>query len=149
MSTKLDDAISLHEVNANRYSKENMRQLAEEEKQLVKWLSELRDIKMRYCQGAATVATMLTEKERLETLATEANELSEAVIHRIYVEKLPTNIASLRKDKAFQDVLNKFVNVLMATHTLVNDVTWDFLIDINKSPRWEQWIKKLKKDGKL
>lgn len=149
MSTKLDDAISLHEANAKRYGKENMRQLAKEEQQLVKWLSELRDIKERYCQGAATASTLLTEKERLETLAIEANELSEAVIHCIYVEKLPANIASLRIDKAFLEVLNKFVNVLMAMHTLVNDATWDFLIDTNKSPRWKQWINKLRKDKKL
>lgn len=89
-----------------------------------------------------TIIKQIPRRERLEALAEEANELSQAALKVIRAEKLSQNPTPKTEDEAKTSLLEEFYDVLICALSLgINIPSEETLLNNYKVKRWANRIK--------
>lgn len=80
------------------------------------------------------IAGTISVQDRMKMLATEAKELGQIADDLSRSEVFST---------AHQELLTQFMITLVAMRSMVDDVVWSSMIDIDELSLWELWYKKL------
>lgn len=80
------------------------------------------------------IAGTISVQDRMKMLATEAKELGQIAEDLSESEVFST---------AHQELLTQFMVTLVAMRSMVDDVVWNSMIDIDELSLWELWYKKL------
>lgn len=80
------------------------------------------------------IAGTISVQDRMKMLATEAKELGQIADDLSKSEVFST---------AHQELLTQFMITLVAMRSMVDDVVWSSMIDIDELSLWELWYKKL------
>ena len=89
------------------------------------------------------IIKQIPRRERLEALAEEANELSQAALKVIRAEKLSQNPTPKTEDEAKTSLLEEFYDVLICALSLgINIPSEETLLNNYKVKRWANRINK-------
>ena len=89
-----------------------------------------------------TIIKQIPRRERLEALAEESNELSQAALKVIRAEKLSQNPTPKTEDEAKTSLLEEFYDVLICALSLgINIPSEETLLNNYKVKRWANRIK--------
>lgn len=80
------------------------------------------------------IAGTISVQDHMKMLATEAKELGQIADDLSRSEVFST---------AHQELLTQFMITLVAMRSMVDDVVWSSMIDIDELSLWELWYKKL------
>lgn len=90
------------------------------------------------------IAIRVPVRDALECLAEESSELAQAALKYIRASKLSKNPTPKSAEEAKNDLVEEFRDVLIAMRLILDDDTWNSVIDISRSPKWGRWYKRLR-----
>lgn len=85
---------------------------------------------------AQFVRNTLSERELLEQLAEECNELAKATLKRIRAEKMSGNITPTTKLEAWDNFIEEQKDVISVLWLLTRDENYKFIDSYDKYARW-------------
>lgn len=85
---------------------------------------------------AQFVRNTLSERELLEQLAEECNELAKATLKRIRAEKMSGNITPTTKLEAWDNFIEEQKDVISVLWLLTRDENYKFIDNYEKYARW-------------
>lgn len=89
---------------------------------------------------AKFVRNTLSERELLEQLAEECNELAKATLKRIRAEKMSGNVTPTTKLEAWDNFIEEQKDVISVLWLLTRDENYKFIDNYEK---YERWAKRL------
>ena len=85
---------------------------------------------------AKFVRNTLSERELLEQLAEECNELAKATLKRIRAEKMSGNVTPTTKLEAWDNFIEEQQDVISVLWLLTRDENYKFIDNYEKYVRW-------------
>lgn len=89
---------------------------------------------------AQFIRNTLSERELLEQLAEECNELAKATLKRIRAEKMSGNVTPTTKLEAWDNFIEEQKDVISVLWLLTRDENYKFIDNYEK---YERWAKRL------
>lgn len=143
----LDDAIKQREEQYNRCKQLDLYSLAYQYKRTLNDLKELKSLReQKEYQNSKyldEIAIRVPVRDALECLAEESSELAQAALKYIRANNLSKSPTPKTAEEAKNDLIEEFGDVLIAMRLILDDDTWNTVIDISRSPKWERWHKRL------
>lgn len=144
----LDEAIKCQEEQYNICKRLDLYSLAYRYKRTVNNLKELKELRekkeQKHSKYLDEIAYRLPVREALECLAEESSELSQAALKYIRAKKLSKNPTPKTEEEAREDLLEEFQDVLITMRLVIDDETWDKIIDVQDSPKLSRWYNRLR-----
>lgn len=95
------------------------------------------------------VMNHLGDRTKLEQLAEEAAELSQAALKLIRASDLCNNPTTITKEQALQNMHEEIIDVLMCARAYNCELECaDFADAAENSPKWIRWVERLKGEKK-
>ncbi len=98
---------------------------------------------------AKYVRDELASRDKLEQVAEEASELSQAALKFIRAYGLSENPTPITEEQALQDFIEEVRDLLCVLRIIFTDSAWERITDIDDYPKYRRWARRIEDMKKL